>query len=396
MALSNTQVQKAKPSNKNYRLYDEKGLYLEVTPAGGKLWRLKYRFDGKEKRLALGAYPTVGLKAARDERDTARDLLANKIDPGAHRKAQRTSSAASKENTFESLAREWHSGKSRVWSTIHTKNVLARLEGNIFPWIGKRPITEITVTELLQVLRRIEERGAYETAHRVHGNCSEVFSYAIASGKAERNIALDLKGALQPVTKTHLAAITEPARVGELLKMIDGYQGTPAVQAALKLAPLVFVRPGELRAAEWQAFDLPRAEWRFTVSKTATDHIVPLATQAISILENLRPITGNGQYVFPGARQPRRPMSNNAILAALRRMEIQKDEMCGHGFRAMARTILDEELGFRADIIEHQLAHRVIDPLGRAYNRTSHLPERKIMMQRWANYLDQLKSGAIE
>ena len=391
MALSNTQIQKAKPDTKNYRLYDEKGLYVEVTPAGGKLWRLKYRFGGKEKRLALGAYPTIGLKDAREARDKARALLANLIDPGEHKKAQRVSTVSQYGDTFEAIARDWHAGKCRSWSAIHAKNVMARLERNVFPWIGTRQMTEITVPELISLLRRIEDRGAYETAHRVQGNCGEVFRYAMALGKAERNLVPDLKGALRPVTKTHLAAITEPKAAGELLRMIDSYQGTPAVVSALKLAPMVFVRPGELRTAEWEAIDLDKAEWRFTVSKTQTEHIVPLATQAVSILENLHPITGRGQYVFPGSRQPRRPMSNNAVLAALRRMEIPKNEMSGHGFRAMARTILDEELGFRPEIIEHQLAHTVRDTLGRAYNRTSHLAERKRMMQVWADYLDSLK-----
>jgi len=392
MALSNTQIQKAKPDAKSYRLYDEKGLYLEITTAGGKLWRLKYRFGGKEKRLALGAYPAVSLKEAREARDRARTLLANQIDPSEHKKIEKVTQVAKSSDSFEAIAREWHTGKSRVWSAIHSKNVIARLERHIFPWIGARAITDITVPELLKLLRRIEERGANETAHRIQGICSEVYRYAIASGKAERNIVLDLRGALQPVVKTHLAAITDPKRVSELLRMIDGYQGTPTVEAALKLAPMVFVRPGELRTAEWDAIDLENAEWRFTVSKTQTEHIVPLATQAVAILKSLHPITGQGQYVFPSARHPRRPMSDNAVLAALRRMEIPKDDMSGHGFRAMARTILDEELGFRPDIIEHQLAHRVKDPLGRAYNRTSHLTERKKMMQQWADYLDTLKS----
>ena len=248
--------------------------------------------------------------------------------------------------------------------------------------------------ELLKVLRQIEDRGALETAHRVLGNCGEIFRYAIQSGKAERNIATDIKGALQPVQKTHLAAITEPRRVGELLRMIDGYQGTLPVKCALRLAPLVFVRPGELRTAQWDAIDFKKAEWRFTVSKTQTEHIVPLATQAIDILEELRPLTGTDLYLFPSARSVHRPMSNNAVLSAFRRMEIGKEEMSGHGFRAMARTILDEELKFRPDIIEHQLAHRVRDPLGRAYNRTSHLAERKIMMQAWADYLQSLRAAS--
>ncbi|MEC7893356.1 MAG: site-specific integrase, partial [Pseudomonadota bacterium] len=236
------------------------------------------------------------------------------------------------------------------------------------------------------------ERGAHETAHRVLGNVGEVYRYAIASGKAGRNIALDLRGALQPVIKTHLAAVTEPKRVGELLRMIDAYQGTLTVQCALRLAPLVFVRPGELRSALWSDINLETAEWRFTVTKTQTEHIVPLATQAIEILETLYPLTCRSEFVFPSARSRFRPMSNNAVLSAMRRMEIDKEEMSGHGFRAMARTILDEVLGFRPDIIEHQLAHQVRDPLGRAYNRTSHLQDRKSMMQEWADYLEVLKS----
>ena len=245
--------------------------------------------------------------------------------------------------------------------------------------------------ELLQVIRRIEERGANETAHRVLSNCGEVFRYAIATGRAERDVAADLRDALQPAIKKHLAAVTEPKRVGELLRMIDGYEGTLTVRCALKLAPLVFVRPGELRTARWEDIDLREAEWRFTVTKTKTQHIVPLSDQAVAILTELQPLTGQREFVFPGARSPKRPMSNNAILSAMRRMEIEKNEMSGHGFRAMARTILDEVLEVRPDIIEHQLAHQVRDPLGRAYNRTAHLPERIKMMQQWADYLDSLR-----
>jgi integrase len=297
-----------------------------------------------------------------------------------------------KANTFESIAREWHSGQSRVWSPIHTKNVSDRLSRNVFPYLGNKAITDITVPELLQVLRRIEARGAFETAHRVLGNVSEVFRFAIASGKADRNIAVDLKGALQPVKKKHLAAVTDPKRAGELLRMIDSYSGTLTVQCALKLAPLVFVRPGELRTAQWRDINLDLAEWRYTVTKTQTEHIVPLSTQALEILHIMHPLTGRWEYVFPSARSRHRPMSNNAILSAMRRMEIDKEEMSGHGFRAMARTILDEVLGYRPEIIEQQLAHQVRDPLGRAYNRTTHLEERRAMMQAWADYLDTLKN----
>ena len=392
MSLSNTAINNAKPKDKNYRLYDEKGLYLEVTKAGGKLWRLKYRFGGKEKRLAIGSYPERGLKSAREARDQARAQLSNGIDPSAHKQAQKAAESLNSGNTFEVLAREWHMGQSRVWSTVHAKNVWDRLERNVFPYVGGRALPDVTVPELLRLLRRIEERGAHETAHRVLGNVREVYRYAIASGKTDRNIALDLKGALQPVAKKHLAAVTEPDGAGKLLRMIDAYQGTLTVQCALRLAPLVFVRPGELRTALWSDIDLDAAEWRFTATKTKTEHIVPLARQAREILETLHPLTCRGEFVFPSARSRFRPMSNNAVLSAMRRMEIDKEEMSGHGFRAMARTILDEVLGYRVDIIEHQLAHQVRDPLGRAYNRTSHLPERKKMMQAWADYLDALKS----
>ena len=392
MSLTIVAINNAKPKDKTYRLYDEKGLYLEVTKAGGKLWRLKYRFGGKEKRLAIGPYPEISLKDARAARDAARAQLAAGTDPSEYKKLMKATARSDSANTFEAIAREWHSGQSRVWSPIHTKNVSDRLSRNVFPYLGSKAITDITVPELLQVLRRIEARGAFETAHRVLGNVSEVFRFAIASGKADRNIAVDLKGALQPVKKKHLAAVTDPKRAGELLRMIDSYSGTLTVQCALKLAPLVFVRPGELRAAQWRDINLETAEWRYTVTKTQTEHIVPLSRQALEILNTMHPLTGRWEYVFPSARSRHRPMSNNAILSALRRMEIDKEEMSGHGFRAMARTILDEVLGYRPEIIEQQLAHQVRDPLGRAYNRTTHLEDRKVMMQAWADYLETLKN----
>ena len=393
MVLTNTTAKNAKPQEKTYRLYDERGLYLEVTAAGSKLWRLKYRYGGKEKRLAIGPFPEVSLKAAREARDNARSQLRNGVDPSAHKQAMKAAQTKTTDGAFELIAMEWHTAQSRIWSAVHSKNVLDRLSRNVIPYVGNKPIQDITAPELLKLLRRIEDRGAHETAHRVLGNIGEVYRYAIASGKTDRNLAMDLKGALQPVKKTHLAAVTDPRRVGELLRMIDGYSGSITVQCALKLAPLVFVRPGELRTALWEDIDLEAAEWRYTVSKTQSAHIVPLSGQAIEILTELQPITGRWDYVFPSARSNKRPMSNNAVLSALRRMEIDKAEMSGHGFRAMARTILDEVLGYRPDIIEHQLAHQVKDPLGRAYNRTSHLTERKEMMQAWADYLDQLRRG---
>lgn len=384
-------IKNANPKAKSYRLYDEKGLYLEVTQTGSRLWRFKYRFDGKEKRLAIGSYPETSLKAARETRDMARTRLATGIDPSEHKKALKAARVTEGQNTFKAIALEWHAGRSHAWSPIHSRNVKDRLSQNVLPYVGNKLITEIKVPELLKLLRRIETRGAHETAHRVLGNIGEVYRYAIAAGLAERNITLDLKGALQPVVKNHPAAVTEPRQVGELLRMIEGYSDTLTVQCALKLTPLVFVRPGELRNALWEDIDLEQAEWRYIVAKTGTEHIVPLSRQALGILETIHPVTGRWKYVFPSARSRHRPMSNNAILSALRRMEINKDEMSGHGFRAMARTILDEVLGYRPGIIEHQLAHSVRDPLGRAYNRTSHLSERKEMMQAWSDYLDQLR-----
>jgi len=395
MPLTNTTIRNAKPSDKAKRLFDGGGLYLEIAPSGGKWWRLKYRFGGKEKRLSLGVYPDVTLKDARIRRDEARKLLANDIDPSENRKTQKAANVERGANSFEVIAREWFTKYSPSWSETHSTRIIRRLERDIFPWLGGKAIAEITAQQLLAIIRRIEERGALETSHRALSDCGRVFRYAVATGRAERDPSGDLRGALPPVgEKKHFAAVTEPKQVAELLRTLDGYEGTLIVRNALRLAPLVFVRPGELRKANWADIDLENAEWRYYVTKTKSQHIVPLSKQAISILEELKPLTRNSEYVFPGARSIKRPMSDNAILAAMRRMGIGKEEMSGHGFRAIARTILDEVLGFRPDYIEHQLAHAVRDPNGRAYNRTSHLPERRKMMQAWADYLDKLKAGA--
>ncbi len=394
MPLTDTAIRNAKPSQKPVKLFDERGLYLEVSPAGGKWWRLKYRFDGKEKRVSLGVYPDVSLKDARDRRDASRKLLSDGIDPSENRRAMKSARVDQAANSFEVVAREWYAKHAPNWAEHHGDRIIRRFERDIFPWIGGRPIADVTAPELLAVVRRIESRGALETAHRALGNCGQVFRYAVATGRAMRDLSGDLRGALPPVKGEHFAAVTEPKRAAELLRTLDGYQGTLTVACALRLAPLVFVRPGELRKAEWVDIDLDTAEWRYTVTKTDTAHIVPLATQAVAILRELHALTGTGHYVFPGARTNGRPMSDNAILAAMRRTGIGKDEMSGHGFRAMARTILDEVMGVRPDLIEHQLAHAVKDPNGRAYNRTAHLPERRKMMQQWADYLDKLKSGA--
>ena len=393
MSLTNTAVQNAKPGKTTRKLFDERGLYLEISPAGGKWWRLKYRIGDKEKRLSLGIYPDVSLKEARDRRDAARKLIANEVDPSENRKAQKQAQAERATNSFEAVAREWFTEYSRSWAESHRVRLLRLFDRDIFPWIGGRPIAEITAPELLPVIRRIEARGALETAHRARGACGQVFRYAIATGRAFRDVAADLRGALPPAKGQHFAAKTAPKEFAPILRAMDGYRGTLTVRCALRLAPLVFVRPGELRKAEWAHFDLDGAEWRYMVTKTKTPHIVPLSRQALDILREVKPLTGNGRYVFPCARSNERPMSDNAILAAMRRVGIEKYEMTGHGFRAVARTILDEVLGVRPDFIEHQLAHAVRDPNGRAYNRTAHLPERRVMMQRWADYLDRIKAG---
>ena len=397
MPLSDIAIRHAKPGNKPRKMSDGRGMYLEVAPSGGKWWRLKYRFAGKDKRISLGVYPDVSLKEARRRRDEARQLLAKAIDPSEHRKTQKAERDQRSKNSFEAVAREWFGKYSTNWVPDHAGLVLKRLERDIFPWIGGKPIADINAPQLLMVVRRIEQRGALETAHRALRNCGQVFRYAVATGRAERDPSGDLRDALPPVKRTHFAALTNPKQVGPLLRVLGGYEGTLIVRCVLRLAPLVFVRPGELRRAEWADIDLDAAEWRYTISKTGTLHLVPLSRQAVEILQELHPLTGRGRYVFPSARAPRgdRPMGTNTFLSTLRFMGIGKEEMTGHGFRAMARTLLDEELGFRPDVIEHQLAHVVRDPNGRAYNRTTHLPQRREMMQEWADYLDRLKTGEV-
>lgn len=395
MALNDMKIRNAKPKEKFYKITDGDGLYLHVTEKGGKLWRFRYRFNGKEKLLALGSYPEITLLDARQRRDEARRQLANKIDPGAVRKAQKHSSIQETE-TFEVIAREWHNRFKSTWSEGHATTIMDRMERDLFPWIGKRPIAEIKAPELLAAMRRVESRGALETAHRIRTIGGQVFRYAVATGRAERDLSVDLKGALPQPQEKHRAAITEPLEVAKLLRSIDDYSGSFVVKCALKIAPLVFVRPGELRHMEWTELDFENAQWNIPAGKMKMKepHLVPLSGQAIKILKELQGLTGTSRYVFPSGRSFDRALSDNAILAALRRMGYEKDEMSGHGFRAMARTILDEVLQIRPDFIEHQLAHAVRDPNGRAYNRTAHLVERRKMMQTWADYLDGLKKGA--
>ncbi|MFK7825134.1 MAG: tyrosine-type recombinase/integrase [Oligoflexales bacterium] len=393
MPLTNTQIKNAKPKEKTYKLFDGGGLHLEISKSGGKWWRYKYRYAGKEKKVSLGVYPDVTLKDARTKHQEYRTLLAGGINPSEHKKAFKTALRKSSENGFEIIAREWFNKNEEAWNAAHAKRIIRSLELNVFPWIGNTPIDKIKPIGILQVIRRIEERGTNETAHRILSRCRQIFRYAIATSRLDFEPCSDLKGALTPATKNHFPAITSPKNIGPLLRALDSYQGSDIVKAALRLAPLVFVRPGELRHAKWENFDLKTNEWSFVLSKTKQPLIVPLSKQATKIINTIKPITNVSPYVFHSARDRNRPMSDNAILAALRRLDISKDEMTGHGFRAMARTVLDEVLGFRPDIIEHQLGHAVRDPHGRAYNRTAHLQERKNMMQVWANYLEELKTN---
>jgi len=393
MSLTDTAIRRAVAKKKPYKLYDTGGLFLLVTPSGGKWWRFKYRFAGKEKLLSLGTYPDISLKKARDRRDQERRKLADRVDPAVNRKAVKAAWVDSQANSFEVVAREWIAKQSSIWAPTNTKKVTRYLELNLFPWLGTRPIADILAPELLAVLRRMETRGAVYTAHTVLQTCGQIFRYAIATGRAMRDPASDLRGALKPVKGGHYAAVTEPKAIGVLLRTLDDYQGSVIVRCALRLASLVFVRPGELRKAEWKEIDFDSATWNIPAvrMKMKEPHIVPLSRQALDILKELQPLSGRSNYLFPSPRGNKKPMSDNTILGALRRMGIPKEEMTGHGFRAMARTVLDEVLHVRPDYIEHQLAHAVRDPNGRAYNRTAHLPERRKMMQDWADYLDRLR-----
>ena len=397
MALTEMAVKKAKPLEKQQKISDGGGLYLLIHPNGGKYWQMAYRFEGKQKTLSLGIYPEVGLAQARDRRDEARKLLANEIDPGAVKQAKKASGILLSENSFEIVAREWFIRHAPNWKENHSSKIIARLEKDVFPWIGNIPISEIAAPTLVSVVRRVEARGALETAHRALACCGQVFRYAVATGRAERDPTGDLRGALPPVRKDkHFAAITDPKKVGELLRDIDGYQGSYIVKSAFKLSPLLFVRPGELRRMEWSELDLDKFEWIIPAEKMkkGVTHIVPLARQAVEVLREIQPLTGHGKYVFHGERDHDRPMSDNAIRSALRRMGWANDEMTPHGFRAMASTILDN-MGYKQEWLERQLAHEEPNKIKAAYKREQwrmYLPERVAMMQAWADYLDEIKS----
>lgn len=395
MALTDTAIKKAKPTEKARKLYDGKGLFLLISPKGSKGWRFKYRFRGKEKLLSMGTYPEITLKQARERRDEARKLVAGNVDPSEIRKANKTARSIAEANSFESVAREWFVKNSKNWSKSHFERSQRALEKDLYPWLGNRPISEITPQELLHTIRRIEHRGAIETAHRALQRAGQIFRYAVATGRTERDVAHDLKGALPPVKPTHLPSITDPKAIGGLLRAIDGYEGSFVTKSAMKLAPLVFVRPGELRHAEWTEIDLKAAEWRIPghKMKMGSTHIVPLSQQALDILAEIHPLTGHGKYVFPSVRTNKRPMSENTVNAGLRRLGYEKGEMTGHGFRSMASTRLNE-MGWNRDAIERQLAHAERDGVRAAYNYAEHLPERENMMQAWADYLDSIKAGA--
>ncbi|HTF94717.1 MAG TPA: integrase arm-type DNA-binding domain-containing protein [Cellvibrio sp.] len=392
MPLSDAKIKAAKAEEKPYKLRDEKALYLYITPNGSKLWRLKYRYQGKEKTLSFGAYPETTLADARKKRDAAKALLKDKIDPMEQKKIDAIALERANENSFEAVAKEWLLKRGKK-SDSGDKRLIRLLEKDLFPYLGNRPIHEIKPPELLQVLRRVEERGAIETAHRANQYAGQIFRYAIASARAERDPSADLRGALSVPTETHFAAITDPKQFAKLLMAIDEYRATPVVQAALKLSPLLFCRPGELRHMEWSEvnWDNKQIELPSEKMKLKQPHIIPLSTQALTILSELRPLTGRGKYVFPSARGASRPLSDNGVRTALRSLGYANEEMTVHGFRATARTLLDEQLNFPIEIIEQQLAHQVRDHNGRAYNRTKHLAQRKDMMQAWSDYLDDLK-----
>lgn len=394
MALTAIQIKSAKATDKPQKMSDGGGLYLLVQPNGAKYWRLAYRFAGKQKTLAVGVYPVVSLLDARERREAARKVLANGADPSAVKKTQKAAVVALAENSFEIVAREWLSKFSKDWKESHIRTVRSRLENDVFPWLGARPVGEINAPELLTILRRVESRGALEGAHRANAICGQIFRYAIATGRAQRDPSADLKGALPPHRIRHLAALTDPVKIGKLMRDINGYLGTFIVGCAFKLSPLVFLRPIELSRAEWAEINLDEAEWRIPAGKMKMKalHIVPLSTQAVAILRDLHPLSGTGQYVFPNARTHTLPMAGNTILAALRSMGYTGTEMTAHGFRHMASTLLNEQ-GFNADAIERQLAHKARG-VRATYNAAEYLPERKRMMQSWADYLGGLAAGA--
>lgn len=395
--LTDSIITSTEPSDRPKRISDGRGMYLEISPAGGRLWRLKFRFAGKEKRMSLGTYPDVSLAKARQRREAARRLIADGVNPVERRRAQKVLLIESTQNSFKEITLEWHRLHSPKWSPTHRLRILRALQKDIFPWLGDRPIRTISAQDLLGVLRRMEARGVRDSAHRVLQRCGRIFRFAVASGRADRDPSRDLIGALAPAQHSHFASITDPAAIGELLRAIDRYPGAFITRCALRLAPLLFVRPGELRQAEWAEFDFAKSEWRIPGRrmKMRSPHIVPLARQAVAILEELKAVTGRFPYAFPNVRSRFRPMSDGALICAIRRMGYTSEEMTAHGFRSVASTLLNEQ-GWNVDAIERQLAHGERNDVRAAYNHARYLPERRTMMQAWADHLDQLRAPASQ
>ncbi|MDX8127737.1 integrase arm-type DNA-binding domain-containing protein [Methylomonas sp. OY6] len=394
--LTDTEIRKAKPTEKPQKISDGGGLFLLVTPHGSKLWRLAYRFAGKQKTLAIGEYPSVGLADARTKREEAKKQLANGIDPSTAKKAAKAASQDAAANSFEVIAREWHETHMANKTEDHAQKTLTNFEKDVFPWLGRMPITNIEAPDVLAVVKRIEQRGANEIAKKAKRSIGQVFRYAIATGRAVRNPVPDLQGAFVPTAVKHHAAITDPVQIGALLRACEDYTGHFATRCALRLSFLVMLRPGEVRKAEWSEIDLERAEWRIPAAKMKMreEHIIPLSRQALTIFEEIKPLTSNSRFVFPSVRSNARPMSENTITGALRRLGYTGAEMTAHGFRGMASTRLNEAHLFHPDAIERQLAHGEQNSVRAAYNRAQYLPERVKMLQWWADYLDSLKEGA--
>lgn len=392
--LTDTTIKNAKPKDKSYNLTDGGGLYLKVTQAG-KYWRYNYSFSGKQKTYSIGVYPDISLKQARDLHQVARELLAQGVDPSTHKQEVRAEQKAKAVNCFELVAREWHTKFSPPWSKRHAGNVIRRLESDFFPFIGHKSVAEIEPPAILKCLRRIEERGAVDTAHRAKTDCGSVFRYAVATGRATRDPTPDLNGALAPQERKHFAAITDPQEVGKLLRAIIGYRGELTTIAALQLSAYLFQRPAEIRGMQWAELNLEAAAWEIPAErmKKRKAHIVPLSRQSLAILEELKPLTGRFKYVFPSRTDINKSMGASTVINALHKMGYSSDEMTAHGFRAMASTLL-YEMGFQADLIEKQLAHAVGNDVRRAYDRSQHIEQRTAMMQQWADYLDSLKVGA--
>jgi len=404
MPLTDTFVKNLKPdgSATGKKHSDGHGLFLLVKDSG-KYWRLAYRFNDKQKTLALGVYPIITLAKARQRREKARELLSEGIDPSSAKRAEKVASRIAAVNTYEAVAREFHAAQSAGWSKSYSARWLQTMRKDLFPYLGKLTLPEISPALLLDALRRVEARGTFETAHTLRKNAGQVFRYGVQTARCERNPVTDLRGALKPVVVKHMAAVLEPQKTGELLRAIAGYSGQPVTKAALELSALLFQRPGNIRAMEWAWVNLQDAmitipaaamKRRLHQKLNGRPHFVPLAQQAVAVFEELQPLTGHGKYVFPSLRTGERPMSENTVNAALRRLGFAQDEMSAHGFRAMARTLMVERLGVSEDVIEAQLAHGKAGPLGAAYDRAEFMDQRHRMMAEWADYLDQLRTGA--